>query len=203
MIVEPVNRWQPVTNEYQRELAPFAVMPSLGKRDVEKFTEARRRAGAKNSVPHGIACIAWFYFLDGCACLLFASTLISHPESSLAVWLAHQSRILIPFSLGASSGIAHTDLLAEAFLIMAIVSVAIGAMWLVRYGRIRWITMVYAGAWLVRAAFDFMSDRDAGVAAQLSTQQKEALALSLVLNLLVFSYLAFFPGAARALEKPI
>jgi hypothetical protein len=203
MIVEPVNRWRPVTNEYQRELAPFAVMPSLRKRDVEKFTAARRQLGTEKAVPIGITCITWFYFLRGCAYFLFASTLLSQRDPSLAAWLVQRSRVIIPFPVSASSSVSVARLLAVVILAMAIISVAVGVMWLARYWRIRWITMFYAGASLARAALYFISDRAAGITTQLSPEQRQTLAVGLGLNLLIFCYLAFYPGVARAFEKPI
>jgi hypothetical protein len=199
--MEPVNHWQPVTTEYRQEPAPFFELLSQPGSSVETNTAGKGGVGAEREVPIGIACVTWFYFIRGCAYFVFASMLISNPGSNFASWLAGHSRGMVPFQVHATDSAPLAKLEAEALLIMAILSVVVGTMWMVRYWRIRWITMFYAGASLARTALYFITDRAAGVSTQLSVDQKQALLIGSAANLLILCYLAFYPGVEQAFES--
>lgn len=199
--MDPVNHWQPVTCEYEQEPAPFFEMHSPLKKKSRGNAAERGKARSSGEAPIGITVITWFYFVRGCACLIFASLLFSRSNPGLVDWFAGHSRAMVPFQVRATASLPVTNLLAEGLVIMGIFSVIVGAMWMVRYWRIRWITMCYAGVALGRTALFFVSDKAAGFSTQLSTEQKQTLVISSVANLVILCYLAFYPGVAQAFEN--
>ncbi len=199
--MEPVNHWQPVTNEYEQEPAPFFEVFSPPKKKFREKDTEQGKVGQGVEVPIGITCITWFYFVRGCACFIFASLLFSRTNPNLVDWFVGHSRSMVPFQVSATESVPVTNLLAEGLILMGIFSVIVGAMWMVRYWRIRWITMCYAGLALGRTAFFFISDKAAGITTQLSTEQKQTLLISSIANLVILCYLAFYPGVEQAFEK--
>lgn len=199
--MEPVNHWQPVTYEYEQEPAPFFEAYSLSKKKSRDNATEQGKARQGSQAPIGITCITWFYFIRGCGCFIFASLLFSRSNPGLVDWFVGHSRTMVPFQVRATESVPVTNLLAEALIIMGILSVIVGAMWMVRYWRIRWITMCYAGVALGRTVLFFITDQASGMATQLTVEQKQTLLISSVANLVILCYLAFYPGVEQAFEK--
>jgi len=196
--MQPVNHWQPVTTEYQHELAPIMDVTSLRSRP---FGPAYSRFLAAPLIPFGILCITALYFLSACAYFFCASTLFSHPESDIASWLVERYNILVPIQVVSTPGIPLIKPLAETFLLMAIVSLAVAILWLLRPWYIRWITMCFAAAALIRTALILLAGKAAGLTVELTLEQKQFVLLLAAVNLVVFCYLAFYPGVADACER--
>lgn len=202
--MENPNLWHPVTEEYQHpeNLSVAAVIEpdkSVGQ-DADQKAEPRRKSAA----PVGLAVITWYYFVRAAVYLIFASVVLASPDSDFAAWLVNHSRILIPYTM-----VRHAErdvflsVVAVGFGAVGLLSVVIGVMWLVRYWRIRWITMFYAGAMLARTSIFFLSDKAAGLATPLTDLQSQQLGLGCAVNLLLLGYLAFYPGVAQEFERPI
>jgi len=199
-VPELVNTWKPITDLYQDTAAPPVPepppIPVAGQPPAQPAKVFRER-----KLPVPIAIVGGFYALRAAIFLLFASILGSHPESSFASLLIDHSRSLIPFQVHETGGLVPVDLLAEAMVVTAIVSIVVSVMWFVRYWRIRWITMFYVGVSLFRTALYFVTDKAAGITTALTPDQKQALSLACAVNLFVFCYLAFYPGVAQAFEE--
>ncbi len=197
---ELVNTWKPVTDLYQDTAAPDVPapppVPVAGQPPAQTAKVFQER-----KLPIPIAIVGGFYALRAVVFLVFASILGSHPDSSLAALLIGHSRSLIPFQVRETGGHVPADLLAEAMVVTAILSIVVSVMWFVRWWRIRWITMFYAGVSLFRTVLYFLSDKAAGLTTQLTPDQKQALSLACAVNLFVLCYLAFYPGVAQAFEQ--
>jgi hypothetical protein len=197
---ELVNTWKPVTDLYQDTSAPSVPapppVPVAGQPPAQPAKVFQER-----KLPIPIAIVGGFYALRAVLFLVFASILGSHASSSFASLLIEHSQSLIPFQVQETGGHAPADLFAEAMVVTAIVSIVVSIMWFVRYWRIRWLTMFYAGVSLFRTMLYFVTDKAAGVTTPLAPDQKQALSLACAVNLFVLCYLAFYPGVAQAFEE--
>jgi multisubunit Na+/H+ antiporter MnhC subunit len=195
-----VNTWKPVTDLYQDTAAPPAPAPPPVPVAGQPSAQPAKIFQERN-LPIPIAIVGGIYALRAAMFLLFASIVASNPSSDFAVLLIGHSRSLIPFQVHEVNGQVPADLLAQAMVVTAIVSIVVSVMWFVRYWRIRWITMFYAGVSLFRTLLYFASDKAAGLSTQLAPDQKQALSLACAINLFILCYLAFYPGVAQAFEK--
>jgi hypothetical protein len=197
---ELVNTWKPVTDLYLDTAAPPvpepAPLPVAGQPPAQPLKIFQER-----KLPIPIAIVGGFYALRAVLFLVFASIVSSHPSSNFAAALIAHSQSLIPFQVHETAGLVPADLLAEAMVVTAILSIVVSVMWFVRYWRIRWITMFYAGVSLFRTVLYFATDKAAGLTTVLTPDQKQALTLTCAINLFVLCYLAFYPGVAQAFEE--
>lgn len=199
--MEPVNHWRPVTSEYQLEFMPVVqALPAPRKRRsrAEIAQEAALRAEA---TPLPVTCIQWSYFFRACAYFVLGSILLSYPSSTATAWVLAHSGILAPFKVTIAQAAPAINLLAESFFVLSIVSAIVGVMWLMRSSSVRWITMCYAGISLARTVLFFVTIKTATSAVLLSLHQKELLLTDAVVNLLIFSYVAFYSGIAEEPEQ--
>jgi hypothetical protein len=197
---ELINTWKPITDLYQDTAAPPVTapipVPIAGQPPAQpaKIFQERR-------LPIPIAIVGGYYALRAVVFLALASILSSHPSSDVASLLVAHAQSLVPFTLYEAGGRVAADLLAEAMVATAILSIIVSVMWFIRYWRIRWITMFYAGVSLFRTVLYFATDKAAGLTTTLRSDQKEALTIACAVNLFVFCYLAFYPGVAQAFEE--
>ncbi|HEX4031165.1 MAG TPA: hypothetical protein VHX20_12425 [Terracidiphilus sp.] len=194
-----VNTWKPVTDEYQHTDVPSldAPMPPPAAKAPAAPVKERQRP----KLPIAIACLAWFYLIRAAVYLVFAMILSAQPGSELGVLLIGHSRLLVPFEMHRTHGQVPVGLFAEALFATAVLSVVVGVMWLARSWRIRWITMFYAGASAARTMFYLLTGAAAGLAGgALSPDQKQAMLAGCAVNILIFCYLAFYPGVEQAFE---
>lgn len=203
--MENPNQWRPVTEEYQHPenlsvAAAIQVDEKSAHKEVEPNAEPRRKSGA----PIGLVVITWYYFGRAAVYLIFASVVLADPDSAFASWLIGHSRVLIPYTMvrGAQREV-FLSVVAVGFAAVGVISLAVAVMWLVRYWRIRWITMFYAAAMLARTGIYFLSDKAAGLTTPLTDMQRQQLFLVCAANLLLLCYLAFYPGVAQEFEEPI
>jgi hypothetical protein len=196
---ELVNTWKPITDLYQDTSAPPVPepvpMPIAGQPPPQTAKIFQER-----KLPIPIAIVGGFYALRAAIFLVFASILGSHPSSNFASLLIDHSRSLIPFEVHESAGHVAADLLAKAMVVTAILSTIVSVMWFVRYWRIRWVTMFYAGASVFRTVLYFITDKAAGITTPLAPGQRAAMTLACAVTLFVLCYLAFYPGVAQAFE---
>jgi hypothetical protein len=196
--MEPVNHWQPVTTEYQRELP--AIHPERAQFGQKTGWTAERRSNsdAPAELPIGITCVAWFYVLAAGFYFVFGSVLLSYPSSDFAAQLIGYFRIVLPLPVGVADGVPLDNLLAEAFFVMAMASASVGVMWMVRFRPVRWVTLCYAGGSLMRCAYYFLYNQ--GAAALTLRQTQVWLALSAI-DALIFCYVAFYAGIERVFDE--
>lgn len=202
--MEPVNQWQPVTTEYQLELAaPVEARPRRRRRQskprpVEIVDYA---IGADAEATGVITLMTCYYFLRACAYFLCGSVLLCYPSTSQAAWLVAHARLILPVALSATGPVPLINLLAEGLFIMAGISGAVSAMWLVQSWGIRAVTMVYAAASVACTVFYFAAQTTLAEKTLLSPHQQEALLADALLSLMIFAYLLFCPGVERAAEQ--
>ncbi len=196
-MLDPVNRWRPVTTEYQEELAPRkrrSLRDRLWKRNPENRDDSHAEAGA----PAGVLGITWFYLLNAVAYFVSASVLLSFPLSDFAYKLMRHGHAVVPFPVGQFEGVPFVNVLAESLFIMAAVSAAVAVLWMTRSGAAPWITLLYAAGWLVRNALYLFAGRLGLRWPVLAPGSRELLFIDSLAEALVFAYLAFTLRAAQS-----
>jgi hypothetical protein len=154
-MLDPANRWQPVTSEYQEELTPRRRRPlrdRLWKRKAVKAAQGAEGAPAavEEKVPAGIVGITWFYLLSAGAYFVSGSVLLSFPLSDFGYNVMRHAHVIVPFPVRQLENVPVVNVLAESLFIMAGVSAVIAVLWMIGARSARWVTLCYAGARLVR-----------------------------------------------------
>jgi hypothetical protein len=203
--VEPVNHWRPVTLEYQLEFMPIveALPASKKKRVRARALSAKSVVHIESEAPLAVTTIQWWYFFRACAYFVLGSILLSYPSSQQASWLVAHSRILMPFQISATAAAPLINLIAETFFVLSIVSAILGTLWLKRSAAVRWITLCYAGLSLTRTVLYFVAIGNLVTKTVLTTNQTAVLLAGAVINLLIFGYVAFFPGVDEDSQQSV
>jgi hypothetical protein len=197
-----VNAWKPVTDAYQDTDAPPVDQPITPPPAVIKpVAQVKKRKVDK--VPIAITCLGWFYMIRAAVFLICARVVSSNPDSGLAVVLTQHATLLVPFRMHPASGEIPVGLFVEGLVITAILSVVVGGMWLARWWKIRWITMFYAGASAARTVIYLAMGTAGGFGGAITEDQKQAMLASCAVNILIFCYLAFYPGVEQAFEDKL
>jgi hypothetical protein len=142
----------------------------------------------KPQIPLLIRLFAWYCLLQATACLVCALIVTLAPASAPAVYVSAHFNPL-PWSP------------QIAFFLLTALFGYIAFRWLRRDWRARWALMFASGASVARTLIYFFADRAAGAPTHLSPQVQQAVAVSLVVNLFIFSYLAFYPGMDQAFKE--
>jgi len=192
--VEPVNHWRPVTLEYQIEFMPAIESLQVPKKKRARTLSANSAVRIEVEAPLSVTVIQWYYFFRACAFFALGSVLLSYPSSAEAAWLIAHSRILIPFTIHATEAAPLINVVAENFFVFSTASAVLGVLWMMRSQSVRWITLCYAGALLTRTVLWFVPVDGLVPRAVLTTNQTAVLLIGTVINLLIFGYVAFFPG---------
>lgn len=192
--MEPVNHWRPVTLEYQIEFMPAVEALPAPKKKRARLVLAKGAAQSEAEMPLPVTAIQWYYFFRACAYFVLGSVLLSFPASQTAGWLIAHANIVAPIQIPATQAAPLINLLAESFFVLSIASAVVGGMWLMRRRTVRWVTLCFAGASLVRTVLYFASIGEVVPRVLLSLHQKELLITGAVINLLIFGYVAFLPG---------
>lgn len=219
--VQPINRWQPITDIYQQEAEAFAPPPvALPPKPVP--VPVSQRDLPKSSVPISLHIITGLFFLRALVYFILGGKLATDPDSGFSQWFVSMSDIMVPFTISHRHPEMFVKLVGQALLALAALSLIVGILWLVRWWVIRWVTMCYAGGMVARVAIKFFAGaasgvqtgplgtnlvgggRFSGLAMGLSSDEFTAVLLfSCAINLLIFCYLAFYPGVSEAFEKPL
>jgi hypothetical protein len=200
-MLEPVNRWRPVTTEYQEELAP-------PKRRSFRDRIWKRRGGkgeptpAQEEMPAGVLGVTWFYLLNAAAYFLSGSVLLSFPLSDFAYKVMRHGHVLVPFPVHPLEDVPLVNVLAESLFIMAVVSAALAVLWMTRSSAAGWVTLLYAAGWLVRNALDLFAGRVGLHFAPLSPGELKLLLLDSFAEALIFLYLVFSLRGPREPSEP-
>lgn len=91
-MVEPVNRWQPVTDLYKAEAEAAAQLPPVQPENQEQLnaTIIRQAASQKSAVkkaPLGIRIFTWYLFCRAGIYALLLFILASFPQAGVSTWL--------------------------------------------------------------------------------------------------------------------
>jgi hypothetical protein len=194
MHVEPANQWRPVTSEYQEELAPRK-RRSLRDRLRKRAPEQRDELPDEAKTPAGILGVTWFYLLNAAAYFVSGSVLLSSPLSDLAYKLMRHGHAIVPFPVRPLDDVPFVNALAESLFIMAAVSAAVAVLWMARSRAARWITLLYAAAWIVRNTLYLFAGRIGLHVPVLSPNARTWLLIDLLAETLIFAYLALTPRA--------
>jgi hypothetical protein len=198
---QPVNRWQPITDLYQQEVEGIAP-PAAIQPPKPVPVPVSQRDLPKSSVPMSLNIITGLYFVRAVFYFALGGKLLSDPNSDFSQWLMSMSGVMIPFTITHRHPEEFVRLVGEAMVVTAGLSLVVGVMWLLRSWKIRWITMAYSGGMVLRTAVHYFAGAASGVGSGLSADQTSAVMLGCAINLLVFCYLAFYPGVKEAFEKP-
>ena len=195
-----VNAWKPVTDLYQEELSngPAPVVAAPPKPAPAPVSQP---APGYNTVPMSLNIITGFFFFQAVVYLAIAGPLISHPDSDFSLWVVANHTAIIPFALSYRHPELFVRLVGEACIFMAAVSAVVGGMWVFRSWKIRWVTMAYAGGRVLRAGVYYFAGVASGVASTLSPSAQAIVIVNCCINVLIFCYLAFYPGVKQAFEK--
>jgi hypothetical protein len=216
-----MNRWQPITDLYQQEAEGIAP-PAPVQPPKPVYVPVSQRDLPKSSVPMSLNIITGLFFVRALVYFILGSKLSTDPDSDFSQRLTTMSGLMIPFPIAHRQPREFVIMVGDALLAFAALSLIIGILWLVRWWIIRWVTMCYAGGMVLRVAIKFFAGaasgvhtgplgtnlvgggRFSGLAMGLSSDEiTTALLLSCAINLLIFCYLAFYPGVKEAFEKPI
>ena len=201
-MVEPINKWKPVTEEYNSDSGPQSDAQLVDEQASTPNAQKKAASRAPMNMPLGAYLIAWYCFLRALIYVFFGYSLLTEPDSILAKWLVGRAPGLVPITIRYTGGDSVGKMLSEAVFVMAIPYVVIGIVWLMRYWRIRGITILLSGASLVRTALSLMTLTSGGVVTSLSPPQKEVLLISSFFDLLIFLYLTLHKGVVRAFANP-
>jgi len=150
----------------------------------------QRKETPKVQVPLLIRLFAWFCFLRAAIYLTFGLIVGTLPDSPTAAYL----------SLNFDSW--PKQIPPEAvFYIQTVLYSVIGWRWVSRDWRARWGAMFVTGASAASALVHLTADYAAGAMNPLTPAEQGAVTLSIVLNLAVCGYLAFYPGMAQAFKE--
>jgi hypothetical protein len=197
----PANRWQPITDIYQQEIAGNAA-PAAVEPPKPVPVPVSQRDLPRSSVPMSLNIITGLYFVRALFYFVVGSTLLSNPDSDFSQWLVSLSGVLIPFTITHRHPEMFVKLVGEAMLVTAGLSVVVGVFWLLRSWKIRWVTMAYAGGMVLRTGVHYFAGVASGVGSELSGSQATFVLFACAINSLIFCYLAFYPGVKEAFERP-
>ena len=235
-MVEPVNRWQPVTDEYKTQATAPAEIEAEHQQRLQAIQQSlAKRSSTEKKAPIGIRIFTWYLFCRAGFYALLLFILATFPQSIASGWLAgNLGNVLhMPHSAASEAAARQKEFERQAraagyaipddaeaqqdasdsstdqarhrvmiFLMFLLGTTCVVAfMWWNRSWKIRWITMFFAGAFVARAALALLVMRAAGIDLQLSPAQTTSLLVSIVLNGLVFCYLAFSPEVSQWFEE--
>jgi hypothetical protein len=144
----------------------------------------------RHKAPALIRLFAWLLFLRSGINLVFALIVGFAPDTVVANYVAQQFDVY------------PKQIPPEAmFFIFAFLYGFIGWRWYTRDWRARWVAMFMSGATAVKMMVNFAADHAVGNPTPMTDTQKSALMLSIVVNLLISGYLAFYPGMEQAFKE--
>jgi hypothetical protein len=199
-MLDPANRWRPVTEVYQEELAPRS-RRSLRDRIFRRPAGKTGPPPAQARPAAGVLGVTWFYLLNAGAYFASGSILLSLPLSDLAFQLMRHAHLIVPFPIGRLEDVPMANVLAESLFIMAVVSGAVAVLWMTHARSARWITLLYAAGWLVRNVLYFFPGRFGPRLPRLSPGAHRLLLLDTFAEALIFLYLLFYMRVEREKQR--
>ena len=199
--MEERNQWQPVTEVYQQVIDPqqAANIDSDPMTLVNAVRHARSMTEGK--VPFGITAITASYFFRAAAYALFAAKLMSPASSELTTWITAHCPSLIPIGLGGVDHKALPTTMAEALGVMAVLSLGLGLMWLLRWKPILFISVAFSGYVLAHFVISYYSVAGLGDPNLFGSAQIDLIVVEGALNLLIFLYVALYPNLKKSFQR--
>lgn len=199
--MEARNQWQPVTEVYQQIIDPAS--GSQIEDDPMTLVNAIRhaRSVAEGKVPFGITAITAIYFMRAAIYILFAIKLVASSDSYLAAWITSRCPALIPISLG---GVDHKTLpttMAEVLGVMAALCLGIGLMWLLRWVPILFISIAFSGYVIAYFVISYFNIAGLGNPNLFGSAQIDLIVVEAAINLLIFFYIALYPGLKKSFRR--
>jgi hypothetical protein len=199
--MEVRNQWQPVTEVYQQIIDP--VSASQIEDDPMTMVNAVRhaRSMAEGKVPFGITAITASYFMRAAIYALFAAKLIAPTSSEITSWIVSRCPALIPIGLG---GVDHKKLpttMAEALGVMAVLSLGIGLMWLLRWKPILFISVLFSGYVIAHFVISYFNIAGLGDPGLFGSAQIDLVVAEGAINLLIFLYVALYPKLKQSFQR--
>jgi hypothetical protein len=196
-----VNVWKPVTDLYVEEHAnlPPPVIAAPPPSPVTRVSPPQRSYW--EGVPMSLHVLTGFYFLNALAYLVIGGRLIMAPAGDFSRFIAFNSRLFLLFAVSQRKPEEFVTLVGQAMLFSAAISTVVGVMWLLRSWKIRWITMAYALGRALRVGVYYFAGAVSGVGSGIPAELQTLVMFGVCINLLIFCYLAFYPGVEQAFEK--
>lgn len=142
----------------------------------------------KVKVPLLITLFAWYCFLRAAADLAFAALAQFSPDSFVAVFaMSHFNSIPSPIPP------------QVAFAVLAILYFIVGLRWITRDWRAWWAALFISGITVASSGYQWMTHRVTENPLNPSVHQSPVVPFAV--NLLIFCYLAFYPGVAEAFKE--
>lgn len=88
VMVEPVNRWQPVTEEYQAQAAAPAQIEDENQRRLDAIRKAKpQKVWKETKAPLGIKIFTWYLFCRAGFYAVLWLFLASFPQTAVSTWM--------------------------------------------------------------------------------------------------------------------
>jgi hypothetical protein len=197
--MEARNQWQPVTEIYQQILDPSARVEDDPMILVNAARHARSQAEGKT--PFGITAITGIYFLRAAVYALFAAKLLASADSTLGGWITVHCPSLIPLSLSTANTKTLPTTMAEAMGVMAVLSLGMGLLWLIRWKPILFISVAFAGYFMVHVALSYMHVAGLGDPNLFGAEQIDILVIDGAMNLLTFFFIILYPNLKNSFRR--
>lgn len=144
----------------------------------------------RNKLPLLIKLFVWLLVFRSSVNLIFGLTIGLAPDSSAAAFIATN---FDPWP---------RQLSAEAmFYILALIYGMMAWRWYSRDWKVRWAVMFMSGATAAKMLANFAADRVAGTPTPMTQNQIASFFLTVIINLAICGYLAFYPGMAQAFKE--
>jgi hypothetical protein len=195
------NQWQPVTEVYQQIIDPA----QASQIDADPMTlvnairQARSKAEAK--APFGITAITGIYFIRAAIYALFAARLVAPNDSDAGTWIMNHCPALIPIGLGTVDHKKLPTTMAEVLGVMAVLSLGIGIMWLLRWKPILFISVAFSGYVIAHFVISYFNIAGLGDPNLFGSEQLDVLVVEGALNLLIFFYIALYPNLKNTFQR--
>jgi hypothetical protein len=199
--MEARNQWQPVTEVYQQIIDPAAA--SQIDVDPMEMVNAVRRARSKveGKTPFGITALTAVYFLRAAIYSMFAAKLVLGADSDIASWIIARCPALIPFALGNTDHKKLPTTMAEILGVMAVLSLGIGLMWLLRWVPILFISVAFSGYMIAHFAFSYFNIAGLGDPNLFGSVQLDLIVIEGALSLLTLLYICLYPNLKQSFQR--
>jgi hypothetical protein len=201
MHAEARNQWQPVTDVYQQIIDPVAVSQLDGDPTLLIQETRRKREMAEAKVPVGITAITGLFFVRAAIYALFAAKLVASPDSDLTSWITAHCPALIPITFGSPDPKTLPTTMAEALGVMAVLSLGIGLLWLIRWLPILFISVAFAGYFLLHIGLSFFNLAPLGDPNLFGSGQIDLVVVEGALSLLTFFFICLYPNLKSSFQR--
>jgi cation transport ATPase len=86
-IVEPVYKWEPITDEYKTQAAQPADIEAESQQKLSEIREAAKNVWVEKKAPIGIRVFTWYLFCRSGVYALLLAFLAAFPQSGPSTWL--------------------------------------------------------------------------------------------------------------------